>query len=379
MNMLSLSLSQAQWRLRFRALFFVGAMCLRQCAMRSCGSKGPPWLSLLVALLYFGLPACTPTTRTLPRQTTPLVLQDPLTIYTTTLSLTVGTNRWSTQATVVEDAFLPLAVTVHNTAERPLCGGVPTATLQTPEGTSFSAVSPTSVVTRLFGPVAAVEPGVSPPTRSAQESEGSPVLLLVQGSHGGHAYGGGMHGGSGYRFAPQPFTSPFSAPFASPFSPYAQSPFSSPFGYPPFPYTQSPFSPFTSPFSPYAQSPFSSPFTSPSSPYTQSPFSSPFTSPSFPFSRSAPYDYGSGLPSLPPPLPPSESDPSPIDQSLVKEIFAAAFASQPLAPRETRTGFLFFPRPSANEVPLTLTWSWYDCVTHELLAQLSVPVTRQHL
>jgi hypothetical protein len=58
------------------------------------------------------------------------------------------------------------------------------------------------------------------------------------------------------------------------------------------------------------------------------------------------------------------------------DIATDAFASQPLAPHETRTGFLFFLRPTARGTPLTLTWSWYDCVTQQPIAHLSVPVHR---
>jgi len=52
----------------------------------------------------------------------------------------------------------------------------------------------------------------------------------------------------------------------------------------------------------------------------------------------------------------------------MREIVTAAFASRPLEPQEARTGFLFFPRPAARAQKLTLTWSWYDCLTRELMA-----------
>jgi hypothetical protein len=58
----------------------------------------------------------------------------------------------------------------------------------------------------------------------------------------------------------------------------------------------------------------------------------------------------------------------------MREIVTEAFASRPLEPQEVRTGFLFFPRPAARAQKLTLTWSWYDCLTHELMAHLSVPL-----
>jgi hypothetical protein len=58
----------------------------------------------------------------------------------------------------------------------------------------------------------------------------------------------------------------------------------------------------------------------------------------------------------------------------MREIVTEAFANRPLEPQEVRTGFLFFPRPAAGAQALTLTWSWYDCLTQELMAHLSVPV-----
>jgi hypothetical protein len=141
-------------------------------------------------------------------------------------------------------------------------------------------------------------------------------------------------------------------------------------------------SPYASPFlSPYA-SPFTSPLTLPYSyaaPYRygltlppllpQSPFTSlysaPFASPLLPpFSYPAPYEYDS-------PLPPTA--PSLAAPLLIKDILTAAFTSQPLAPHETRTGFLFFPRPTVRETALTLMWDWYNCVTREWHARLSVP------
>ncbi|HVO68903.1 MAG TPA: hypothetical protein VMT24_02590 [Aggregatilineaceae bacterium] len=45
------------------------------------------------------------------------------------MSLTVGTNRLPTQGSGVEEAFLPVAVTVRNTGDRPLYAGLHTAVL----------------------------------------------------------------------------------------------------------------------------------------------------------------------------------------------------------------------------------------------------------
>ena len=287
------------------------------------------WLELLTVLLTLSLVACTPTARTVAREGSPVVLRDPLSTHTDRAALTVGTNRWPTAAAVLEEEFLPLAVTMHNTSPRPLCGGASTASLHSPEGAAVSAVLPTSVVTRLFGPLAAVEPEF--PQRSSQAAGGKPhpLLLRVQHSPGGLMPGSGIQGGGLPRLAPFPFTSPAYPPLSSPFS-----------------------------------SPFASPFSSPLSPYSGSPFS--------PFSPYPRYDYGYALPPLPPTTPFAE--PPQRDQALMREIVTAAFASRPLEPQEARTGFLFFPRPAARAQTLTLTWSWYDCLTQELMAHLSVLV-----
>ena len=296
--------------------------------MRFCSRTGTLRLALWAAITGAVLTACTLATTTLARRSPPLVLSDPTSTSSDTLSLTVGSNRWTPSAAVLEEAFFPLAVTMQNTGERPLCGGAPTAALQSPDGSSSAAVLPTSVITQLFGPVAAVEPGFRQQTARLRGSNTGGMLLLVYDSHGGRAYGGGIHGGmgGGHRFSPPPFYSPFASPFYSPFAPYSLSPF----------------------FSPFA----------------------------FPFSRSAPYDYGSALPLLPPNPQGPDAAPSPTAQPLLTAIVTAAFASWPLAPHETRTGFLFFPRPTARGTPLTLTWSWYDCITQQPIAHLSVPVNR---
>ena len=314
---------------------------------RCCCRTGTLRLSLLAAITGAVLIACTLTTKTLPRRSPPLVLSDPTSTSSDPVSLTVGTNRWSPSATVLEEAFFPLAVTMHNTGERPLCGGAPTAALHAPDGSASAAVLPTSVITQLFGPVAAVEQGFHQQTANPGGSNTGVRLLLVYGSHGGYAQGGGMQSGmgGGHRFSPLPYTSPFSSPYYSPFSSPYYSPYSTPY-----------YSPFSSPFAPYALSPYS-------------PFASPF-------SRYAPYEYGSALPPLPPNVQEPEAAPGQTTHSLITDIVTAAFASRPLAPHETRTGFLFFPRPTARGTPFTLTWSWYDCVTQQPIAHLSVPVNR---
>ncbi len=289
------------------------------------------WLDLLAVLMTLSLVACTPTARTVARQGSPLVLREPLSTHTDRAALTVGTNRWPTAAAVLEEEFLPLAVTMHNTSHRPLCGGASTASLHSPEGSSFSAVLPTSVVIRLFGPLAAIEHELLQRTSQAAGGKPHPLLLRVQDHHGGLMPSGGLQRGGLPRLAPLPFASPASPPLSSPFS-----------------------------------SPFASPFSSPLSPYSGSPFS--------PFSPYPRYDYGYALPLLPPAPPFADPPPPPRDPALMREIVTAAFASRPLEPQEARTGFLFFPRPAARAQTLTLTWSWYDCLTQELMAHLSVLV-----
>src|SRR6185436_17108940 len=145
-----------------------------------------------------------------PPQASPVRLQDPTTTHTDSATLTVGTNRWSHAATILEEAFLPLAVTMRNTSSRPLCGGVQTAALHATDGSSLSAVVPTTVVERLFGPIASVEPEVPLGTVRTALHEQRPVLLLVHGPHGSHSVGGGMQSGGPSPFAPRPFSSPFS-------------------------------------------------------------------------------------------------------------------------------------------------------------------------
>ena len=338
--------------------------------MPSYGSKRIVWSFLLAAAASLSLLACTPTKRMVPPPASPVRLQDPTTTHTDSATLTVGTNRWRNSAAILEEAFLPLAVTMRNNSSRPLCGGVQTAALHATDGSSISAVVPTTVVERLFGPIASLEPEGPLWTVSTPLHEQSPFLLLVHGPHGGHSFGGGMHSGGPSPFAPRPFSAPFSSPFssphASPFSaPYA-SPFHAPFSHPHSSPFHSPYSSFAYPYASPFYSPYVSPFYSPFSPYSADPFS--------PFSRYSPYDYGYAVPPLPPHPPATEPEQPKIDQSLIREIFSAAFVSRPLAPQEERTGFLFFPRPAATDHTLTLSWSWYDCVSHELIANLSVPI-----
>ena len=99
------------------------------------------WLELLTVLLTLSLVACTPTARTVAREGSPVVLRDPLSTHTDRAALTVGTNRWPTAAAVLEEEFLPLAVTMHNTSPRPLCGGASTASLHAPEGAADPRLS----------------------------------------------------------------------------------------------------------------------------------------------------------------------------------------------------------------------------------------------
>jgi len=77
---------------------------------------------------------------------------------------------------------------------------------------------------------------------------------------------------------------------------------------------------------------------------------------------------------FPPTLQPREEEHPEVDQAPVTEIVTAAFASRPLAPQEERSGFLFFPLPVPDVGSTVLTWGWYDCATHELVAHLSMPI-----
>jgi hypothetical protein len=267
----------------------------------------------------------------------PLVLHEPTTVSSGPVSLVVGTNRWREQGGLMEEIFFPVAVTVRNHGERTVCGGATTAVLHDSTGVSSSAVLPADVVARLFGPLASLGPLSRGQIGMATFTDGSSSLLLIRGSHSGHA-GGSTLGGRGFsggmsRLRPW-YPSPFYSPFSSPFVPY-------------FP---RPFSPFS-----YAFPPLFPPL-----PYGYGP--------------ALPYGYGYVPPPAPDiPLPKGDQGPE-VDQALIKEVFASAFASRALTPQEDRSGFLFFPPPSSQKGAFTLTWDWYDCSSGELVAHLSIPV-----
>src|SRR5262249_24206509 len=110
-------------------------------------------------LLAFLAMACTHPLRAPHQQSTSLTLTDPVQISTDTVTLAVGTNHWGGQnASLVEDAFLPLAVTVRNRGTKALCGGVTTAMLSDSAGASSSGIFPEGVVTQLIGPLASFNP-----------------------------------------------------------------------------------------------------------------------------------------------------------------------------------------------------------------------------
>ncbi|HEV8717001.1 MAG TPA: hypothetical protein VGX03_29795 [Candidatus Binatia bacterium] len=342
----------------------------------------------LASLCVLLATACTSSVKDTRHQVAPLPLPNPTSITVGPVSVAVGTQHWSRAASALEEAFFPVAVTVRNAGNQSLCGGVPTAALGDSAGTSVSAVFPEGVVTRLFGPLASLTPLSRPTVKAAAFAHQDVFLVRVHGSHGGSS-GGIGHGSGGFQggapgpphlgpspraFAPQPFSSPFRSP-VSPLTPGSQG---VPIGgmkggrglsggitRPPH---------WGPPPRVFAPPPLSSPFYSPFSPFTPSPFSpfySPFP-PLFPYGFLPP-DYGYG-PSLPPNLLPREEQRPEIDQALVREILTTAFASRPLAPQEERSGFLFFPLPVPDVGSTVLTWEWYDCVTHELVAYLSVPI-----
>ena len=91
--------------------------------MPAYGSKRLVGLFLLAAAASLSLLACTPTKRMVSPQASPVRLQDPTTTHTDSATLTVGTNRWNNSAAILEEAFLPLSVTMRNTSSCPLCGG----------------------------------------------------------------------------------------------------------------------------------------------------------------------------------------------------------------------------------------------------------------
>ena len=339
--------------------------------MPSFRRENDRWFKLLTVLMTLSLVACTPTARTVARQESPLVLRDPLSTHTDHATLTVGTNRWQIAAAVLEEAFLPLAVTMHNTSHRSLCGGTSTASLHSPEGSAFSAVLPTSVVTRLFGPLAAVEhefpsgPPRQPEGRQIHCSCVSKTIMAVLCPVVGYreaVYLGWLHCRSLllplhlFRLLSLPRSRRPSPP-RSVLLPIHRSilrftPHSHLLSLPRL--LLLPLHPSRRPSPPHFLPILGARF-------------APFP----PYPR---YGYGYALPPLPP-APPFAEPPRPQhDQALMQEIVTAAFASRPLESQEVRTGFLFFPQPATRAQTLTLTWSWYDCHTHELMAHLSVPV-----
>ena len=363
-----------------------------------CGHAGV--LSALAFLLALMGSACTPSVQVPQRHAAPLTLSNPTVLSSGPVSLAVGTNHWSKPETGLEEAFLPVAVTVRNTGTQTLCGWVATAVLGDSAGATVSATLPAGVVTRLFGPLAALGPLSPPAVRAATLTGQDSFLLLVHSSSGGHA-GGMSPGGRGFsgatpgapHFGPSPraFTpSPFSAPLHSPVSPFipgrqgvpagglGQSGSGFPRGVPrpphvgPSPRVLVPplfASPFYSPFSPFAPSPFS-PFYQPLPPRYPS---YPYEYPPYGYGYVPPYGYGY-VPPLSPDLPPRGEEPQEVDQALIQEIFTTSFADRPLAPHEERSGFLFFSLPVPEAGTTMLRWAWYECGTRQLVAQLAVPV-----
>ncbi|MBI3801883.1 MAG: hypothetical protein HY268_33545, partial [Deltaproteobacteria bacterium] len=187
---------------------------------------------------------CTPLLKGTHPQAAPLTLTNPTQVISAAVSLTVGTNRLRTQGTSVEQAFLPVAVTVHNTGDHTLCGGTYTAVLGDSSGASVSATLPEEVVTRLFGPLASLPPIPRPAALTGTFSDPAVFLMLVHGSQGMHSgLGPGIGGFSGR--APQP---PYLRPSPRVFVPPFGSP--SPFAFPFSPFSADPFSPFYRPFPP---------------------------------------------------------------------------------------------------------------------------------
>src|SRR5712692_931674 len=161
----------------------------------------PRWhagvLSALTFLLALMGSACTPAVQVPQRPAAPLTLSNPTVLSSGPVSLAVGTNPWSKPETGLEEAFLPVAVTVRNTGTQTLCGGVATAVLGDAAGATVSATRPAGVVTRLFGPLAALGPLSPPAVRAATLTGQDSFLLLVHSSSGGHA-GGMSPGGRGF-------------------------------------------------------------------------------------------------------------------------------------------------------------------------------------
>ncbi len=304
-------------------------------------------------------------------------LMEPTTVSTSALSLTVGTNGWPMENTLLEESFLPVPVTMRNTSARALCGGVASARLSDASGASVAASFPTNVVARLFGPLAKDDSSGRMALSAARPLDDRGSIVFVHGGSGGH--GGGLgHGGhyAPHTFGATPrfFGSPFSfSPFAAPRLPFYSNPYA-PFGYPfsPFAAPRSPF--YSNPYAPFG-SPYSfSPFAAPGLPFyanPYSPFGYPF-SPTYPYSGEfAPYSYAPALPSE---VYPQYEAPTEDTHRLISEIFTLAFVSRPLTPQEDRSGFLFFPRPLPTMGAPLLTWDWYDCETQVFVTQLSTPV-----
>ena len=99
----------------------------------------------LIALLALVAMACTPPVKGSLHQAAPFPLSEPTIVSAGPVSLAVGTTQWSNPAIGVEEAFLPVAVTVRNAGNRPLCGGVSTVTLEDAAGASVSALFPEGV------------------------------------------------------------------------------------------------------------------------------------------------------------------------------------------------------------------------------------------
>jgi len=296
-----------------------------------------------IFMLALSVAACTHPLGASHQRSLALTLTDPVQVRTDTVTLAVGTNHWSGKnASLLEDTFLPLAVTVRNTSTKTLCGGIATATLSDATGTSSSAIFPEGVVTKLIGPLASFDPLFLPTGNDTVTTHEKFFLLRVGGRGGRIGGGGGYGGGFPGQFGGVPY-----------FGGYPRSSVPPSFGWPSY----SPFAPF--PLSPF--SPFSSPF--------PSPFPPPWSSP--PRFGDLPYRYI--------PLPPSSrtlprEEPQETNVPALKEIFTIAFASRSLAAQEERSGFLFFQLPIPQSGATTLTWDWYDCSTHELVAHLAIPV-----
>ena len=353
----------------------------------------------ILVLLALVASACPPPLQKPSQQAVPFTLSKPTLVSSGPVSLEVGTNRWPTPGTSLEEAFLPVAVTIRNTGDQPLCGGVSTAVLSDTAGASVSALFPAGVVTRLFGSFAALGPLSHPTLRTAMVRDQEAALLFVQWRGGGLSPGrSGFHGSTpglphtprlphlgppARSFVPPPRSPRFSSP-PSPFFPghpggyrggmnqrgkgfHGGIPRPPHLGRSPWGMVPPPFAfPYSRPYAPLPPTPlvpWYSPFP-PLSPYSPFPYA-------YPYDPTPPYAYP---PVLPPELPPREEKPPQLDQALVKEILTVAFATRPLAAQEERKGFLFFPFPVPDTGSTTLTWDWYDCSTHALVAHLAVPI-----